>query len=204
VSEAQAKGAALDRGPDPRVLRSRQAALSAVRDLLAEEGWTGVTHVAVAARSGIGRSTLYRHWPDVASLIHDAIVQRIGQVRTARTEDLRGDLISELNGLRRLLHDAASEHTMRAVLERAPFDPAFAALKEALYQSGSGGFRAILEAAIARGELRPDTDVALTIDQLAGPMMYRRLFAGLAIDETYSDAIVDGVLELHGSGRSRR
>jgi AcrR family transcriptional regulator len=197
VSEAQPGWTALDRGPDPRVLRSRQAALSAVRELLAEEGWTGISHVAVAARSGVGRTTLYRHWPDVASLIHDAIVQRIGQVRTERTEDLRADLISELNGLRRLLHDPASERTMRGVLERAPFDPAFASLKETLYRSGSAGFRAILEAAMTRGELQPDTDIPLAIDQLAGPLMYRRLFAGLDIDEKYVGAVVDGVLRLH-------
>jgi AcrR family transcriptional regulator len=196
---------ALDRGPDPRVVRSRQAALSAVRELLAEEGWTGVTHVAVAARSGVGRTTLYRHWPDVASLIHDAIVERIGQARTAWTAwtawtgDLRADLISELNGLRRLLHDPASERTMRGLLERAPFDPAFASLKETLYRSGSAGFRAILEAATTRGELQPDTDIPLVIDQLAGPLMYRRLFAGLDIEEKYAEAICDSVLRLHAN-----
>ncbi|MEV0033972.1 TetR/AcrR family transcriptional regulator [Nocardia sp. NPDC050793] len=196
------KGAgAPDRGPDPRVVRSRQAALSAVRELLAEEGWTGVTHVAVSARSGVGRTTLYRHWPDVASLIHDSIEQRIGQARTARTGDLRADLISELNGLRRLLHDPASERTMRAVLERAPFDPAFASLKETLYRSGSSGFRAVLEAAMAGGELGPDIDIPLVIDQLAGPLMYRRLFAGLDIDKTYVEAIVDSVLRLHANHR---
>lgn len=199
MSKGQPSGAAADRGPDPRVTRSRQAALSAVQELLAEEGWTGVTHVAVAARSGVGRTTLYRHWPDVASLIHDAIEQRIGQARTARTGDLRADLISELNGLRQLLHDPASEHTMRAVLERAPFDPAFASLKETLYRSGSGGFRGILEAAMARGEIRPDTDIPLAVDQLAGPLMYRRLFAGLDIDEKYAGAIVDSVLRLQAN-----
>src|SRR5258708_15169275 len=199
VSETQSRssGSAMDRGPDPRVMRSRQAALSAVQEILAEQGWTGVTHVAVAARSGVGRTTLYRHWPDVASLIHDAIDQRIGQARSPRSGELRADLISELNGLRMLLHDGASEHTMRAVLERAPFDPAFASLKETLYRSGSAGFRAILEAATTRGELRPDTDIPLAIDQLAGPLMYRRLFAGLDIEETYAEAILDGVLRLH-------
>jgi AcrR family transcriptional regulator len=203
VSEVRrlTRGAPLDRGPDPRVVRSRQAALAAVQELLAEEGWTGVTHVAVAARSGVGRTTLYRHWPDVASLIYDAIRQRIGQVRTARTGELRADLISELTGLRRLLHDPASEGTMRAVLERAPFEPAFASLKGALYRSGSSGFRAILEAAITGGELQPDTDIDFIIDQLAGPLIYRRLFAGLDIDDTYAERIVDSVLRLHASPR---
>lgn len=187
----------MDRGPDPRVMRSRQAALSAVQEILAEQGWTGVTHVAVAARSGVGRTTLYRHWPDVASLIHDAIDLRIGQARSPRSGELRVDLISELNGLRMLLHDRASEHTMRAVLERAPFDPAFASLKEELYRSGSAGFRTILRAATKTGDLPAGLDIPLTIDQLAGPLFYRRLFAGLDIDETYVEAVVDGVLRLH-------
>ena len=200
----------MERGPDPRVMRSRQAALSAVQEILAEQGWTGVTHVAVAARSGVGRTTLYRHWPDVASLIHDAIDQRIGQARSPRSGELRADLISELNGLRALLHDRASEHTMRAVLERAPFDPAFAALKQTLYRSGSAGFRTILRAATKAGDLPTGLDIPLTIDQLAGPLFYRRLFAGLEIDETYVEAVVDSVLRLHTSvgdgprGRGRR
>ena len=186
----------VDRGPDPRVVRSRHAALSAVRDILAEQGWTGVTHVAVAARSGVGRTTLYRHWPDVASLIHDAVDERIGQARSARTGELRADLVSELNGLRSLLHDRASEHTMRAVLERAPFDPAFASLKKTLYQSGSSGFRKILQAAVKAGDVPPDVDISFTIDQLAGPLIYRRLLAGMNIDESYVEAVVDSVLRV--------
>ncbi|MFQ6331402.1 TetR/AcrR family transcriptional regulator [Nocardia sp. CWNU-33] len=193
----QATAGAPQRDPDPRVLRSRQAALTAAQELLAEEGWSGVTHVAVAARSGIGRTTLYRHWPDVAALIHDAIVQRIGQVRRAPSGDLRTDLVGELNGLRQLLHDPVGEHGMRAVLDRAPFDPAFESLKEALYQAGSAGFRTILETADANGELSPDTELPLVIDQLAGPLIFRRLFAGLAIDADYVNTIVDDVLRLH-------
>jgi AcrR family transcriptional regulator len=182
-------------------MRSRHAALAAVQDILAEQGRTGVTHVAVAARSGVGRSTLYRHWPDVASMIHDAIDERIGQARSPRSGELRADLISELNGLRKLLHDPASEHTMRAVLERAPFDPAFASLKKTLYQSGSAGFRKILQTAIKTGDLAPDIDVAFAIDQLAGPLVYRRLLAGSTIDEPYVEAVVDNVLQLYTGHR---
>jgi hypothetical protein len=50
---------------------------------------------------------------------------------------------------------------------------------------------------MTRGELQPDTDIPLAVDQLAGPLMYRRLFAGLDIDEKYAEAIVDSVLRLN-------
>lgn len=186
---------------DPRVARSRGAALAAVEELLLEEGWLGVTHVAVAARSGVGRTTLYRHWSDAASLIRDAILHRINRAKTAHTGELRTDLINELTGLRHMLNDPVTELSMRAVLERAPFDPTFAALKADLYRSGSAGIRDALGAAVARGELPCGTDTSQVIDQLAGPLMYRRLFAGLDIDDGYPERIVDGVL---GSGIEAR
>src|SRR5258708_36015183 len=111
-TERRSSSSAMDRGPDPRVMRSRQAALSTVQEILAEQGWTGVTPVAVAARSGVGRTTLYRHWPDGASLIHDAIDQLIGQARSPRSGELRAALISEVNALRALLYCLVSGHTI--------------------------------------------------------------------------------------------
>ena len=187
-----------NRGPDPRVVRSQQAALTAARELLAEEGWPGVTHVAVAARSGVGRTTLYRHWPDVRALLFDAIVQQINQIRRVPTGDLRADLTGELNGLRLLLEDPVTERCIRAILDRAPFDPALGKLKEALYQAGASGFLAILETARAHGQLTPGTETTTIIEQLAGPLFYRRLFAGRHIDTGYVDTIVDDVLHVHG------
>lgn len=85
---------------------------------------------------------------------------------------------------------------MRAVLERAPFDPAFASLKDTLYRFGSAGFRTILASGVSSGELRPDTDIDRVIDQLAGPLVYRRLFAGSDVDEDYTAATVDSILRL--------
>src|SRR5437016_7314236 len=48
--------------PDPRVVKSRETILSAARTLLQESGPAAVTHQRVAARAGVGRATVYRHW----------------------------------------------------------------------------------------------------------------------------------------------
>ncbi|MFX0581221.1 TetR/AcrR family transcriptional regulator C-terminal ligand-binding domain-containing protein [Nocardia nepalensis] len=197
MNDDRRPGGSLGRGPDPRVLRSREAALAAARELLIEQGWSGVTHVAVAARSGIGRTTLYRHWPEVTGLLYDAIAERMDQVRPTPTGDLRTDLGNELNGLRTLLHEPVGELGMRAVIDRAPFDPAFGRLKQALYAAGSAGFRTILDTARTRGDLDPEADIAVVIDQLAGPLIFRKLLAGRDIDPAYVDTIVDGVCTLY-------
>ena len=127
------------RALDPRAVRSRAQALRAAQELLAEQGWAAVTHVAVAARSGVGRTTLYRHWPEAVGMLQDAIAERMSQVRPELTGDLRADLRQQLNGLRILLHEPVTERGLRAIIERAGVDPAFGQLKEALYRAGSEG-----------------------------------------------------------------
>src|ERR671912_893389 len=58
---------------DPRVERSRRVILEAVLDELGEVGYGALTIEAVAARAGVGKSTIYRHWPGKLELIEDAI-----------------------------------------------------------------------------------------------------------------------------------
>jgi AcrR family transcriptional regulator len=188
------------RATDPRAARSRAAAIAAAQELLVEQGWSAVTHVAVAARSGIGRTTLYRHWPDAAVLIKDAIAQRISTAHTTPTGDLRKDLADELDGLRRMLHDPVSETGMRALIDRSGVDPAFAGLKKALHQEGTRVFRLLIEDAKSRGELPPGLDTDLAIDQLAGPLMYRRLLAGGTFGPGFVSQVVDGFLAAHPVG----
>jgi AcrR family transcriptional regulator len=49
---------------DPRVVRTRLAVLEAATMLLRTEGPGAVTHARVAEAAGVGRATIYRHWPD--------------------------------------------------------------------------------------------------------------------------------------------
>src|SRR5579859_3320864 len=57
---------------DPRVERSRMVILQAAVEELAEVGYGRVRMESVAARAGVAKSTLYRHWPDKLALIADA------------------------------------------------------------------------------------------------------------------------------------
>src|SRR5476651_2380783 len=71
---------------DPRVERSRQVILQAALDELGTLGYGGFTIESVAARAGVGKSTIYRHWPDKLALIADAFetfhVQMVPSVET--------------------------------------------------------------------------------------------------------------------------
>ena len=46
--------------------------LNAARELLLEIGWAGLSLTAIAERAGTTRPALYRRWPSLAHLVHEA------------------------------------------------------------------------------------------------------------------------------------
>ncbi|WP_342800638.1 TetR/AcrR family transcriptional regulator [Nocardia sp. No.11] len=182
------------RPPDPRTVRSREAALVAARQLLVEQGLAGLTHGAIAARSGISRATLYRLWPEPTDLVRATITWHITLAQAPPTGNLRADLLTALAGTHAMLHEPASEQAIRVLIERAAVDPQFAAVKESAYRSGTRVVRTILTAAVERGELPVDLDVDLAVDQLHGPLFFRRLVAHRTFDLDYVRAVADDFL----------
>ena len=52
----------------------------------------------------------------------------------------------------------------------------------------------MIERGIARGDLRPDTDVRLLHEFLLGPMSYRLLLSGGSLDSGLGTRLIDGIL----------
>jgi TetR/AcrR family transcriptional regulator of autoinduction and epiphytic fitness len=61
-----------ERRIDPRIERSRHVILRAALDELGEVGYGAFAIESVAARAGVGKSTIYRHWAGKLALIADA------------------------------------------------------------------------------------------------------------------------------------
>lgn len=62
-----------DTAMDPRIARSRAKVIDAARELLVERGPRGVTVDAVSERSGVSKSTLYRHWSSRTELLTELV-----------------------------------------------------------------------------------------------------------------------------------
>lgn len=60
-----------------RTAGTRDRALTAARASILEIGATRTTMVEVARRSGVGRTTLYRHWPDITALFADLLTREL-------------------------------------------------------------------------------------------------------------------------------
>lgn len=80
---ARASGRPRDTSIDERVL-------SVTRDLLVEVGWDGLSMRLVAARTGVGRSSLNRRWSSKAELVLHAILGETPDLAPFSGTDLTG------------------------------------------------------------------------------------------------------------------
>lgn len=80
---ARASGRPRDTSIDERVL-------SVTRDLLVEVGWDGLSMRLVAARTGVGRSSLNRRWSSKAELVLQAILGETPDLAPFSGTDLTG------------------------------------------------------------------------------------------------------------------
>src|SRR6266516_1689292 len=60
--------------PDPRVERSRRVILEAVLEEQGDVGYGALTIESVAARAGVGKSTISQHWSGKMDLVEDAFL----------------------------------------------------------------------------------------------------------------------------------
>ena len=68
--------------------------LDAALEILTEKGYAGLTIDGVAARTGVGRPTIYRRWASKPELVIAALAQGIGLSPTPDTGVLRDDLLA--------------------------------------------------------------------------------------------------------------
>lgn len=166
---------------DPRVRRSRAAALTAARALLMREGIEAVTHLRVAEAAGLGRKTIYRHWSTREALLRD-VLSTADLPHATPTGVLRDDLTAHLELLRQALVHGPLCFILGVLIERSTLDPSFRPLREALIEEGCRPLKEMLRAAISRGELPEDTNVERACAELEGPLFYAALVTGRTIE----------------------
>ena len=187
---------------DPRVIRSRTAVIAATLDLLAERGIAATTIEAVAERSGVAKTTIYRQWEGQPALVLDAIGTTLHAPTDPDTGTLRGDLLELRGGLADAWNSSPAAGLMLALIDAAERDPAYAALHHREAAQRHQVVHTAIIRGIDRGELTPCADPAEVLDMIAGPVFYRRLVSSGVVDRAFARQIVDRVLTAYTNDRT--
>lgn len=177
---------------DPRVARTREAVIAAVRQLIQSAGIEAVTHQRVAEAAGVGRASVYRHWPDRTNLLIDALADLpAADDDWASSGDLATDLRVELGRLQRIFNDSPFVPQVAALVSGAEADPELRTLKQQLLERGTAGIRRAVAEGIAAGQLDADLDPSQVVAMLAGPLFYQRLLANERITDRFIASLVE-------------
>jgi AcrR family transcriptional regulator len=142
----------------------RDATIDATATLVAQHGLRSVTMSRIAEQTGIGRATLYKHFPDVAAILlawHDREVQghleRLAEVRD-RGQNPAARLEAVLHAYALIRHESRGHHDaeLAGLLHR---DELVARAQHQLHDM----LRDLLAEAAASGDIRAD----VTPDELA-------------------------------------
>lgn len=170
---------------DPRVERTHALVVAAAAELLADEGFERITIDGIAERSGVARSTIYRHWPDRA----DLLAQAFGVVCSVEPTGDHGSLVGDLRHKVGMLAHGLNEETwgrmLPSLIGAAEHDDD---LRRALLRF-NGDRRAetieLLERAVTRGEIDGDQDLAGALERFIGPFFFRRVMTHQPIDDEF-------------------
>ena len=184
---------------DPRIERSRHHVLIATVDLLREVGYSRLTIEAVAARSGVAKSTIYRHWPGKVELVTDAFTTLQRRDAEPPPGPVRDRVAAVLTGMvESLTAPAHLACVMPALIDAAEHSPEMAMLSGRLAEESAVPLRKVLDDAVETGELPPDTDTGLLADSLVGPIVLCRLFHRRPVTADEVPTLVEQTLPLVG------
>jgi AcrR family transcriptional regulator len=175
----------------PRSAEADEAIIDAAVDLFVDRGYDGLTIEAVACRAGVGKSTVYRRFPGKLELLTAVFEERRPpEVAVPDTGSLRSDLMELARGLRSALLDSDLGRTIPAAVAAAARHPDVAEAHERLIRERRRKALAVVERAVARGELAPTTDADLVVDLVAGPIFYRAFVTRAPLDDEVLAEIV--------------
>jgi TetR/AcrR family transcriptional regulator, regulator of autoinduction and epiphytic fitness len=182
------------RAADPRIERSRQVILQAVLEELSELGYGALTIESAARRAGVGKATIYRHWPDKIALIADAF-KLLQQQRDPElvTGSPREKLERILRHVAEIAADSPFSSCLPALIEGAERDPTVRRFHHRFQAEARKPTIALIAHGIATGDFPPRIDPEIAAFALLGAIFFCRLMTNAPFPEARVRDLIDTV-----------
>ncbi|GHB04316.1 TetR/AcrR family transcriptional regulator [Streptomyces chryseus] len=160
--------------PGGRTAKVRAAVLEATQEALIEGGFHALNLDRVAARAGVGKTTVYRRWGSAAGLVADLLRDMAEQsVPAADTGSLEGDLLANARLVHRTLTDPRMGPVFQAVIAAAACDEECARALNGFYATRIRAWAPCVERAAGRGDVPVGTDAGEVVRAVSAPLYYR-------------------------------
>lgn len=147
--------------------------MAAVQAIVVDRGIDAFSVDEVARRSGVAKSTIYRHFESGDDLLLAAIGDMLGAIPVIDTGSFAGDVRELLQGFVDLAARPEMMMLFKGVMHRAAGDPQFATLHQRIQDDRHRPIRAAVQRGLARGEIDPALEMPLITSLIEGPAISR-------------------------------
>jgi AcrR family transcriptional regulator len=173
--------------------RRKQCILDAVIAALEDYEYGKLTIEEIAARAGVGKSTIYRWWKHKSDLVFEAFKQETASVfELDYAQSLEFNLKQQLLKLSHALNRPIGRALLVVLSEHREAAGAF--FSQYLLPRREAT-RKLIQLAIQSGEIRADYPFELMLDTLYAPIHYQMVFFNHQPDEAYIQALLNMVLQ---------
>jgi AcrR family transcriptional regulator len=178
-----------------RSARVREAVLTAAFAELGEKGYEDFNLEAVAPRSGVHKTTVYRRWPTREALVVDALDSRSDRYSPiAETGSIRDDLVAFGEDVLGKLSSPHGKAMLKSLVAAVDQSPEILAKVSIFWRERLDVGAALITRGIERGDLPPDTNIDLVVEGLLAPIYLRVLFGQPVTDRQYLEEFTDLIL----------
>jgi AcrR family transcriptional regulator len=183
----------------PRSETARRRLIDAALKIVATDSVAAVTADAVARRSGVAKTTLYRHFGSTDGLVFAAVADSVTAQAPPDTGTLRGDL----EAIHRRYLDVASSQQSRELFAWMVAKSIESAENRELFRrvrvQPRGPTTVALQRAIARGEVDADIDVDMAMHIIQGPLISQRIVDNSDVSESDLERMLDMTVRALGA-----
>lgn len=158
----------------PRSEKSRKAILKAVNALLLHTSVQDLSIEAIAKKAKVGKTTIYRWWPNKTAVVMDALMSQPGLQKPMATPSNNAEavrmqldklihLLDSKNGeiIAQLFSEAQADAKAKEIFEQNLLAPLIDAIEYSVIQGQD------------EGEFRKNMDTKIIVDILCGPVFFR-------------------------------
>jgi Tetracyclin repressor-like, C-terminal domain/Bacterial regulatory proteins, tetR family len=179
--------------PKKKGARNKSEILGATIELLESINYSSLTIEAVAARSSVGKTTIYRWWKHKSDLVFDAFIAKTETIyEFDLTKSTYENFVQQLLTLTSVLKSGIGRAVLTVVAEEKEIAAKF--LNDYLTPRRVET-KKILQVGVDKGEIQDNCDFGIILDMLYGPIYFKFILFNRIPDQAYIESLVTQVMK---------
>ncbi len=171
----------------PRSETSKKSILNAVNRLLLLTSVKDLSIEAIAKKAGVGKTTIYRWWPNKVAVVLDALLYQLGNTPALPTSATKAEAITnQLERFMRLLKGKNGKILIEVMAEAQANEETLTLFYENFMLQHEETLANLIEDGKENGEFRKEISTALAVDMIYGSIVYRLMSGAETLDQDFT------------------